>query len=207
MPRSAWFAGLSIAGAPLLVAAACGAPPPPSEPAVELEIPPLASAEVASLPEDGASAPAPPSASAEAPLADPPPTADSGAPRPPTIRQGTTKVTGRLPPEVIQRIVRQNFGRFRLCYENGLRTDPDLTGQVKTRFVIDAGGDVISAADAGSDLPDPTAVGCVLAVFRRLAFPMPEGGAVTVVYPLRFIPGDPPAKPAAKPTATPATTK
>ena len=39
-------------------------------------------------------------------------------------------VSGRLPPEVIQRIVRQNFGRFRLCYENGLRNNPNLQGRV-----------------------------------------------------------------------------
>ena len=39
---------------------------------------------------------------------------------------GATSVSGRLPPEVIQRIVRQNFGRFRLCYENGLRSNPNL---------------------------------------------------------------------------------
>ncbi|HLM76117.1 MAG TPA: FHA domain-containing protein, partial [Polyangiaceae bacterium] len=37
---------------------------------------------------------------------------------PPRIRPVGTSVSGRLPPEVIQRIVRQNFGRFRLCYEN-----------------------------------------------------------------------------------------
>ena len=42
--------------------------------------------------------------------------------------QGATQVNGRLPPEVIQRIVRQNFGRFRLCYENGLRNNPNLAG-------------------------------------------------------------------------------
>src|SRR5262249_37300578 len=43
-----------------------------------------------------------------------------------TMRQGPTTVTGNLPPEVVQRIVRQNFGRFRLCYENGLRNNPTL---------------------------------------------------------------------------------
>ncbi len=42
--------------------------------------------------------------------------------------EGPTKVNGHIPAEVIQRIVRQNFGRFRLCYEDGLRTNPGLTG-------------------------------------------------------------------------------
>jgi len=43
-------------------------------------------------------------------------------------------VNGRLPPEVIQRIVRQNFGRFRNCYESSLRTNPSLTGRVAVKF-------------------------------------------------------------------------
>ena len=62
--------------------------------------------------------------------------------RPPSLRQGATQVNGRLPPEVIQRIVRQNFGRFRLCYENGLRTNPNLQGRVAVKFVIDRDGAV-----------------------------------------------------------------
>jgi len=60
--------------------------------------------------------------------------------RAPQVRMGATTVNGRLPPEVIQRIVRQNFGRFRLCYEDGLRKNPTLQGRVAIKFVIDRGG-------------------------------------------------------------------
>jgi hypothetical protein len=112
------------------------------------------------------------------------------ATRSPTIRQGATQVNGRLPPEVIQRIVRQNFGRFRLCYENGLRTNPNLQGRVSVRFVIDRGGAVSTASDGGSDIPDQGVVGCVVRGFNNLSFPQPEGGIVTVVYPIIFNPGD-----------------
>ena len=45
-------------------------------------------------------------------------------------------VNGKLRPEVVKRIVRQNFGRFRLCYENGLRTNPKLAGKVVVTFTI-----------------------------------------------------------------------
>jgi hypothetical protein len=48
----------------------------------------------------------------------------------PKVRMGATSVSGRLPPEVIQRIVRQNYGRLRLCYEAGLRSNPSLQGRV-----------------------------------------------------------------------------
>ncbi len=108
----------------------------------------------------------------------------------PTLRQGATQVNGRLPPEVIQRIVRQNFGRLRLCYENGLRTDPKLAGRVSVKFVIDRSGSVSTAQDGGSDLPNAGVVSCVVRAFGKLTFPQPEGGIVTVVYPIIFSPGE-----------------
>ena len=52
----------------------------------------------------------------------------------PSLREGAVQVNGRLPPEVIQRIVRQNFGRFRLCYEDGLKSNPELAGRVTVKF-------------------------------------------------------------------------
>src|ERR1019366_9393316 len=108
----------------------------------------------------------------------------------PTIRQGAVQVNGRLPPEVIQRIVRQNFGRFRLCYENGLRQQPQLAGRVVVRFTIDRTGAVTTVADAGSTLHDAAVVGCVMRGFGNLSFPQPEGGVVTVVYPMVFGSGE-----------------
>jgi hypothetical protein len=114
--------------------------------------------------------------------------AGSHAMRAPTIRMGATEVSGRLPPEVIQRIVRQNFGRFRACYESGLRQDAGLEGRVVVRFSIDRGGAVSLASDGGSDLPNPEVVSCVVRAFTNLSFPEPEGGTVTVVYPIVFSP-------------------
>jgi hypothetical protein len=101
---------------------------------------------------------------------------------------GATSVSGRLPPEVIQRIVRQSFGRFRGCYEAGLAKDPGLKGKVSVRFVIGKDGAVASVADAGSDLPAAGVKKCLLAAFSKLSFPAPEGGIVTAVYPLDFSP-------------------
>jgi len=130
-----------------------------------------------------------------------------GTQRPPTIRMGATSVSGRLPPEVIQKIVRSNFGRLRLCYEDGLRNNPRLKGRVSVRFVIGRDGSVSAAASSGSDMADTRMVSCVVRVFSGLAFPPPEGGLVTVVYPINFEPGDaaaavkapPPPPPAKKP--------
>ena len=110
---------------------------------------------------------------------------------PPTVRVGATQVTGRLPPEIIQRIVRQNFGRFRACYENSLRNSPNLAGRVTVRFVIGRDGAVSNVGNGGSDLPDGGVVSCVVRAFYGLSFPQPEGGIVTVTYPIVFAPGTP----------------
>jgi hypothetical protein len=109
--------------------------------------------------------------------------------RGPVCRCGVqTLISGRLPAEVVQRVVRQNFGRFRLCYENGLRANPTLEGRITVRFVIGRDGAVSSADNAGSDLPDPTIAGCVTRAFYGLSFPPPEDGVVFVTYPIVFSP-------------------
>ena len=110
--------------------------------------------------------------------------------RPPVVRVGATSVTGRLPPEVISRIVRQNFGRFRLCYENGLKSNPNLQGRVSVKFVIGKDGSVSTAINSGSDLPDPAVVACIVQIFPKLSFPQPESGIVVVNFPISLSPGD-----------------
>jgi hypothetical protein len=98
---------------------------------------------------------------------------------------------GRLPPETIQRVVRESFGRFRACYERGLARNKSLAGAVRVRFVIDTTGKVGEVGDAGeSTLDDPETVKCIVRELGTLSFPRPQGGVVTVVYPLVFGPGD-----------------
>jgi hypothetical protein len=110
--------------------------------------------------------------------------------RAPRVRaDGNSVISGRLPPEVIQRIVRQNYGRFRSCYEVGLSRNPNLEGRVQVRFVIGRDGAVSNVQNGGSDLPDSGVVGCVIGAYYGLNFPQPEGGIVTVAYPIMFQPG------------------
>jgi hypothetical protein len=107
----------------------------------------------------------------------------------PSVRpNGVTSVSGRLPSDVIQRIVRQNFGRFRNCYEIGLRANPNLEGRVVARFVIGREG-AVSNVSAGGDLPDAQVRSCVASAFYGLSFPSPENGIVTVSYPIMLTPG------------------
>lgn len=108
-----------------------------------------------------------------------------------SIRMGALSVNGRLPPEVVRRVVRQQFGRIRLCYDVGLRSNPALRGRITTKFVIDKDGNVSTAKDGGSDLPDVSVVACVVRAFASVTFPQPEGGIVSVVVPLALSPPSP----------------
>ncbi len=104
------------------------------------------------------------------------------------LRQGATTVNGKLPPEVIQRIVRQNFGRFRLCHEQGSKKGAPGPGSVVVKLVIDGKGEVQSAKDEGSStLADKEIISCVTKAFSGLSFPEPEDHKpVTVIYPILF---------------------
>jgi hypothetical protein len=107
----------------------------------------------------------------------------------PSVRMATdSTVSGRLPKDVIQRIVRQNYGRFRNCYEMGLRTNPNLEGRVVARFVIGRDG-AVSNVSASGDVPDAAVKSCVASAFYGLSFPSPDNGIVTVSYPIMLTPG------------------
>ncbi len=102
------------------------------------------------------------------------------------LKEAGVTVTGRLPKEVIVRIVRASFPRLRACYDALRAADPLAEGSVATSFVIDEKGDVSAAkADAGT-LGDPTMRACVQKVFAGMSFPEPDGGKVDVSYPLAF---------------------
>lgn len=108
--------------------------------------------------------------------------------RPPRIRMGATTVSGRLPPEIIQRIVRANFGRFRACYQALLQQNPQEHGRLAVRFIIERDGTVKRATTTSSTFTSATFKRCVSRSFTTLKFPQPVGGRVTVIYPLVFQP-------------------
>ena len=67
---------------------------------------------------------------------------------------------------------------------------------------------MLTAVDGGSDLPSNEVIACVARSFENLSFPSPEGGMVTVTYPIMFAPDaetagkfSPPPPPVRVPTA------
>jgi TonB family protein len=117
------------------------------------------------------------------------PTASAPAPAPTSakVSTGSTEVTGTLSREDIERVIRRNIARIRACYEGELANTPGLSGRLVIRFVIGANGTVTTAAVEESTLNNAAMEACVVAQFRRMRFPAPEGGGVvTVTYPLVF---------------------
>lgn len=102
-------------------------------------------------------------------------------------KAGAAKVEGELSPGAIQRVMRANFSRFRLCYQNALGSDPSLEGRVTLKFSIAEDGTVEEAEGSG-DIADDAVVSCSERAVMGLEFPKPTRGAVKVEYPLVFTP-------------------
>lgn len=107
-----------------------------------------------------------------------------------SVRAGATATSGsgKLPSEVIGRVIRQNLGRYRLCYEAGQKSNPTLAGRIATKLVIGRDGSVMQASDGSATLPDQGVVACVTRSYLALSFPAPEGGIVMVTQVLDFLP-------------------
>lgn len=111
----------------------------------------------------------------------------TAAPSTPAARASAGPGAGRLPPGVIQQIVRAAFPSFQQCFDDALKKDPSAHGKTATRFVIDGAGHVRLSSDLGSTGTLPPEMGpCVASRFEALQFPSHQGGDVTVVYPLKF---------------------
>jgi hypothetical protein len=185
----------------LLVAGACA----PVTACAARQTAPAASAPGAASAPAAASAPGVPAPVAPLPPARPLPPA--APPRPPddpatclsaevksavpsTEEPGEGEVaSGRLAPEVIRAVVRESYGRFRQCYEAGLGRNPTLTGRVTLRFVIERDGKVSQVVLGDNTLPDCAVAECVRSIVPGIVFPPPEGGIVTVQYPIMLEPG------------------
>jgi hypothetical protein len=56
------------------------------------------------------------------------------------------------------------------------------------RFIIDRTGQVSTALDSDSDLPNEAVKSCIVKSFYSLSFPAPQDGTVTVTYPIALTP-------------------
>jgi len=114
---------------------------------------------------------------------------DKTPPPEPTAKSSPEVMKGRLPPEEIQKVVRANFDKLRGCYDEALKKDAKLAGKLVIKFVIKTDGTTEGVAkDEGTTIADAAMVECSLSAIKGIQFPRPEGGIVTVVYPIEYSP-------------------
>lgn len=107
--------------------------------------------------------------------------------RVPRIRQEGAEVRGSLSKEAIRRTIQRHLNEVRFCYENALRTQPELAGRVQVAFVITTAGEVQQANVVESGLHNSGVERCIAEAVKRWTFPAPDGGGyVTVRYPFVF---------------------
>lgn len=105
----------------------------------------------------------------------------------PRVTPGQPTVDGGLDKRIVQRVTRQNRREVLNCYEQRVREEPDLSGEVIIKWVIATTGDVISAEISESELDDEAVEDCITSRIERWAFPEPDGGEIVEVnYPFEF---------------------
>lgn len=98
-----------------------------------------------------------------------------------------TEVAGGLTAEQIARVVKQNLGAIRYCYERQLVANPNLYGKIKVEFVIGPTGRVMTQKVKNTTMNNSLVEGCILRKLRAWKFPQPTGGTeVAVSYPFYF---------------------
>lgn len=107
------------------------------------------------------------------------------------VRLGKTSTGGDgLPKEVVARILRANFGRFRMCYQHALKRDGELETEVTLRGTIVTSGN-LKKPEATSKNAPASMLRCLETSLSVLTFPVPRGGATTFeMVGLSFAPDD-----------------
>ncbi len=95
--------------------------------------------------------------------------------------------TGELPKPVIKAYIATKMGAIKACYQKGLQTNPDLSGKIKVKFIIQPNGTVNPVKIDESTIGNDSVENCVLNNVKAWKFPQAKGGGITnVVYPFVF---------------------
>ena len=106
----------------------------------------------------------------------------------PKVTMGQGQITGSLDKEIIRRYVKRHISEIVSCYEQQLKTKPDLAARLVVTFTIMPDGTVAKSKATGAQ---KELENCIASAFTRIEFPKPAGGgSVEVSYPFNFSPAD-----------------
>jgi hypothetical protein len=112
---------------------------------------------------------------------------ETPVPPPPDMKPAVHHHEGNLSPEAVMKVMKQNAGGFRACYEKALKRKPDLQfiQSVKAKFSIKGSGqatDVAFVPHADKELE-----ACMAAAMEKWKFPEFSGDPVAFEYPISLI--------------------
>jgi hypothetical protein len=83
-------------------------------------------------------------------------------------------------------VVARMRARFRHCYEQGLNSNPEMSGSVTLTAKVGPNGEVTGVGGGGGGALGPI-VGCLKAVVQGASFAPPEGGGAIITIPISFV--------------------
>lgn len=86
-------------------------------------------------------------------------------------------------------VLDQNKGTLNTLYRKARRSNPGLKGRLVLEITVQPSGEVSKVVIKSSELNDPTLEESIIARVKQLDFGVRKGGALTVVYPIEFLPG------------------
>jgi hypothetical protein len=99
-----------------------------------------------------------------------------------TVREGAVTATGGITADEARDALKPKLADLKACYDDGITRNPNLQGRVSVRLGVGKKGAVMTASNAGSDMPDSSVVACMIRAASTATFPA-KGAIGWVVYP------------------------
>lgn len=95
-----------------------------------------------------------------------------------------------LEAEEILKVIRENLGQIKCCYESFLQINPDSSGRIKVLFIVNLDGSVKNVSTKENTVSQSKIMeNCISKRMLEWKFPKPRGNIpVTVTYPFEFNP-------------------
>ena len=109
---------------------------------------------------------------------------DVGGPKGDAAIGGTSAT---VPVNGADRVIAALRGRFKACYQQGLATDPSMSGKVVMSTKIGPNGEVASVSPASNSGLSDGVVQCIARAIRNAQFDPPGGGGSVLSVPVTFV--------------------
>ena len=98
-------------------------------------------------------------------------------------------VDGKIDKKSVMAVIRRRQDGFQACYETALKANSKLAGKIVVEFTIGEDGKVTEARVVKDSMNSGETNNCVVSLLKRLRFPAPADGEVTINNTFVFQPG------------------